>query len=187
MRHASVRLVLLGAALVAAPAAAHAQARPEAAIRNAAEVEAWFGELQDLHDKLEDIQTRALADAQISAAQTELGARIKLAMERVDPTLQKSLSRMEAMEAEVSSAGQRRDAAKLQQLSDEAEQIQRQFLSAQQRALQQPEIAALVAGFQQKLERKMLELSPRSERLVARFRELEAKLASQAQPAAPSR
>lgn len=106
MRHSSLCLALLGAALAAAPATARAQAHPDAAIRNAAEVEAWFGELRDLHDKLEEIQTRALADKEIGAAQTELGARIKLAMERVDPALHKSLARMEAMEAEVSAAGQ---------------------------------------------------------------------------------
>ena len=177
---------LLGLALSVLPATLQAQARPEAgaAVRNAAEVEAWFGELDKLHAQLEEIQTRALEDPQIAAAQDELGARIKLAMERIDPNLQRGLDRMDAMEAEASAATQRRDAAKLQQLSTEAEQIQKQFVAAQERALQQPEIAALVTAFQERLEKKMLELNPQSERIVARFRELQTKLAEQAQPSA---
>ena len=183
----SFRSTLLGLALVLLPGALQAQAAPEAALRNAAEVESWFGELDELHGQLEEIQTRALADPQIGAAQNELGARIKLAMERLDPALQKGLTRMDAMEAEVTAARRRGDAATLQQLGAEAEQIQRRFVTAQERTLQQPEIASLVAAFQQKLERKMLELSPQSERLVARFRELEAKLASQAQDGASGR
>jgi hypothetical protein len=183
MRFTPTWPALLGLALLLVPPTLHAQARPEAgaAVRNAAEVEAMFGELDKLHAQLEDIQTRALEDPQIAAAQDELGARIKLAMERIDPTLQRGLDRMDAMEAEVSAATQRRDAARLQQLGAEAEQIQKQFISAQERALQQPEIAALVTSFQEKLERKMMELSPQSERLVARFRELQTRLAEQAQ------
>ena len=107
---------LLGLALVVLPAALHAQSGANAALRNAAEVEAWFGELDQLHGQLEVLQSRALDDPQLSAAQAELGARIKLVMDRLDPTLQRSLTRMEAMEAEVAAAGQRRDSAKLQQL-----------------------------------------------------------------------
>ena len=68
-----------------------------------------------------------------------------------------------------------------QELGAEAERIQRGFLAAQQRVLQQPEIAAQVTAFQQRLQRKMVELDPAAERIITRFRELETRLAAEAE------
>ena len=44
-----------------------------------------------------------------------------------------------------------------------------------------------MASFQEKLEKKMVEVNPESERIVARFRELQSKLAAQAQASGPPR
>jgi predicted nucleic acid-binding Zn-ribbon protein len=169
---------LLGLALVAPARSLHAQAKPDqaVAVRAAADVQAWFGEMEQLQTQLREIQLQALEDPQLNAAQTELGAKIRDAMQKADPALAKGLTRMDAMEAEAGAAQQKGDAARLQQLAAEAQQIQRQFVAVQERVLQQPDIAAQLASFQQKLERKMAELNPASEKLVARFRELETKL-----------
>ena len=87
---------------------------------------------------------------------------------------------MDAMEAEALAAEERGDHARLQQLGAEVDQIQRAFLAAQERALQQPEVAAQVSAFQQRLQRKMIELDPAAAHVLTRFRELEARLAAEA-------
>ena len=183
MKKASLWLVALSGLAIGVPAhRLHAQqaANPAGAIREAEEVQAWFGELDQLQTRLQQIQTQALQDPAINAAQAELGNRIKAAMERLDPTLARNLARMEAMEAEVTTAGQRGDVARVQQLGAEADQIQRQFITVQGRALGQPELASQVTAFQQRLERKMVELDPDAARIIARYRELEQKLTADA-------
>ena len=189
MRHSSfAAAAFLGLALAVAPGPVTGQEKPDAgaaaaASRAAADVQDWFGELESLHGKLEDLQAEALRDAQLSAARTELGNRIRLAMERADPDLARGLARMEAMELEATAAQQKSDGAKLQQLGAEAREIERQFSASQERVLQQPEIAAQVSAFQERLERRMVELNPDTEKLIARFRELEARLDRAAQQA----
>lgn len=172
---------LIGLAALAAPSGLAAQEKKEAAARASAEVQSWFGELEQLHGRLQELQEQALQDPQIGAAQMELGNMIKQAMEKADPALAKNISRMQAMETEAAAAQQKGDVARLQQLGAEAQQIERQFALAQQKVLQQPEIASRVATFQQSLERKMVALNPDTEKLIVRFRELEAKLAASMQ------
>jgi hypothetical protein len=182
MRSTSIWLAaLLGLALVAPPKSLEAQERTQAAVavRNAADVQAWFGELEQLQSQLRDIQQQALQDPQLVTAQAELGSRIKDAMQKADPALAKSLARMDGMEAEAAAAQQKGDAARLQQIAADAQQIQRQFVAVQERVLQQPDIAAQIAAFQQRLERRMSEISPASEKLIARFRDLQAKIAAE--------
>lgn len=179
-----MRIISLPIAVALAFALPHSlaaqQRSPAEARAAAADVQAWFGELEELHARLEAIQARALADPQIDAAQEELGNVIKSAIDRVDPAVTRGLARMAAMEVEATAARQRGDDARLQELGAEAERIQRAFLAAQERVLQQPEVAAQVSAFQQRLQRKMLELDPAAERILARFRELETRLAAEA-------
>lgn len=173
---------LLAAALGTLPGAAHAQQRANAAAARAAaaDVQAWFAELEQLHDRLAAIQARALADPQVGAAQVALGNSIKAAITRVDPAVTRGLARMEALDSLALRAEERGDEARLRQLSTEAQQLQRAFVAAQERVLAQPEIAAQVEAFQQRLQRKMLEVEPGAEQIMTRFRELEARLAAEA-------
>jgi hypothetical protein len=179
MRNSSVLLVaLLFGAVVLGSDRLEAQQNPGAATARATaeNVQAWFGELGEIHEQLEEIQVKALQDPELSAAQAELGEQIKQAMEQADPMLAEKLARMETMEQEAAAAQQTGNTAKLMELGAEAEGIQRQFLAAQEKALEQPAIAARVTAFQQHLERKMSEVNPDTQKLIARFRELEARL-----------
>src|SRR3712207_1888860 len=102
---------LFGLALIASPHDLAAQEKHSSAkaARDAAEVQSWFGEIEQLHGKLQELQEQALQDPQIHAAQAELGNLIKQAMEKSDPTLAKSFARMQAMETEAASAQQKGD------------------------------------------------------------------------------
>lgn len=144
----------------------------------APEVQGWLTEIQQLHTRLEALQRKALEDPQISAQQQTLGTTIKAAMEKLDPSLEQTLERMPQLEAQAAEAERGGDQAKLQQLGLEVQQIERRFMTAQQKALEQPDLAARVLDFQEKLQSKMLEVDPEAPKLISRFQELETKLAA---------
>jgi hypothetical protein len=142
------------------------------------QVQSWMAELQQVHGKLESIQQKAIQDPQLQAAQEALGERVKAAIEKADPTLAQSMARAEALEKEAVAAQEAGDQAKLQELGAEAQQIQAQFMAAQQKAFAQPELAARMEAFQASLEEKMVAIDPAAEPLIARFQELQQKLAA---------
>lgn len=142
------------------------------------ELQVWLTELQQLHGRLEAIQQQALTDPSLSAAQEELGANIRAAMESIDPELEQGMTRIQALETEAAAAQQTGNQARLQEIGAEAQQIQQRFLSAQQQALQQPALAAQIEAFQDRLEARMREVDPSAEQLIARFQELEQKLSA---------
>lgn len=168
------------------PTAVLAQQRetPAPAAQNQQEVQAWFMELQQISAKLGEIQVRALQDAELQAAQNALGTEVKAAMDRIDPGLAASVERVGTLEQEAAQAQQAGDQAKLEQLAREAQQIQTRFLTAQNTALEQPELAAKVQAFQTRLEQRMIQVDPEARTLIQRLRELEGKLQAALQPAA---
>jgi hypothetical protein len=171
----AARSVLLGLAFLAAPAALSAQEPAAPALPP--EANAWLAEIQQIHVQLSELQAKALEDPELAARRDSLGTHIRVAMETIDPSLSQSMSRIEEMEQQAAAAEAQSDQAKLTQLRAEAKRIEQQFLSAQEQALQRPELAAEVSAFQTLLEERILATSPDAPRLLARFQELEEKLA----------
>jgi hypothetical protein len=176
------QVLVLALSLTALPAALSAQQKPApapapAAADTAQDPQAWIMEIQQLHTKLQAIQEKALADPQLRASQETLGSNIKLAMEKADPTLDQKLNRMKELQTQAQTAQAAQDTAKLQQLGTEARQIEEQFMITQQKVLQQPEIASQVSAFQDQLQKKMVAADPSAAQLIARFEELQQRLA----------
>jgi hypothetical protein len=158
----------------AAPAPAPAP-QPSAQQQPSAEqqkAQAMFLELQQIQEKLEPIQAKALEDAKLKGAQEALGNEIKGAIEKADPGVTASVERLQALEAEAMQAQQGGDQAKLQQLVQEAQQIQGRFMAAQQKAFAQPALSAKVEAFQTDLEKKMIQVDPQAAPLIQRFKQL---------------
>ncbi|MDQ3555896.1 MAG: hypothetical protein M3409_03840 [Gemmatimonadota bacterium] len=162
----------------AAPAPAQ-QAGPTA------EQQAWLNELQQIGGKLQTAQVKALEDPALRSSQEALGTEIKTAMEKKDPGLAGVAQRVQTMEAEARKAQENGDAAKLQQLTQEAQQIEARFVKAQTEALQDSALAAKAQAFEQRLESKVLEIEPNARQLLARGQELQQKLAASMQQARP--
>ena len=178
MKH-SLRALLALMAAFAAPAVLTAQSGAEAQTPAAQqELDAIFLEFQQLHMRLQDIQNRALQDPQLNATQEQIGNDIRAAMEVRDPTMPERLARMNTLETEAHAAQQSGDSARLQELVDEAMTIEEHLISLQQAVMQEPAMAARIAEFQAQLERKMSEVDPETQQLIARFRELESRLAA---------
>ena len=170
-------------AAVAAPAVLVAQSGTEPAQAPAQqEMDAVFLEFQQVHMQLEDIQNQALQDPQLNATQTEIGSEIRAAMEAQDPTMPDRIARMTTLETEAHAAQQSGDNARLEELVTEAQSIEQHLLALQQSVLQEPAMAARIADFQTQLERKMAEVNPETQALIARFRELESRLAAVSTP-----
>jgi len=177
-----IRRALFTAALaLGLPAMAITQ---EAAAADQQEVEGWLREMEQVHNQLESLQMQALQDPQLSRAQEQLGEDIRVAMERLDPAIQQRMARVEALEVEAVAAQQGNDVQKLQQLMQEAQQIQQHFMIVQQQVLEEPQIMAKVTDFQGQLERRMVEMNPQAQALISRFRELEGKLSAAMQSGA---
>jgi chromosome segregation ATPase len=176
-------LLLLALPALATPLAAQqkgaAGARPMSATVPApsADVRAWISEVQRLHTRLEALQARALQDPQLSAQQQSLGSGIRDAMLKLDPDLDAALARGMELEREAAEAQRKGDQARLTELASEMQRIQGRFVSVQQRAVEQPQLAAQVKDFQTRLQQQMAKLDPQAPKLIARFAELQAKVA----------
>jgi hypothetical protein len=180
MNRSSRRSLLLALALATLPAGLAAQQRsaaPSPAAKDP-QAQAWLSELQVLNAKLEALQARALQDPQLMAAQQALGGSIKTEMNRIDPTLEQSMARGKQLQTQAIAARQKGDDATLRQLAGEMQQIQQRFFSVQQRVVQEPALAAQLKSFQDRVQKRMTALDATTPTMIARFTELQGKLAN---------
>lgn len=198
-----IRASMIALAALAAPITAHAQQAPATPPNPAApmpaaqpltpaekQAQAMMMELQQLQNKLQPVQEKAMQDPKLKAAQEQLGTEIKAAVEKADPGVTQGVQRLQALEAEAIKAQQAGDQAKLQKLVQEAQQLQMRFMNAQQKAFTQPEIATKLQAFQTDLERKMIQVDPQSAAWIKRYKEVGTRLETamqQAQARGPSR
>jgi hypothetical protein len=182
MNRRSHRSLLLALAITAFPAGLAAQQRDAKAapapVAKDAQAQAWLSELQVLNAKLEALQARALQDPQLMAAQQALGGSIKTEMNRIDPTLDQSLARGKELETQAMAAQKKGDDATLRQLAEEMQQIQQRFFSVQQKVVQQPALATQLKSFQDRVQKRMTALDATTPTMIARFTELQGKLAN---------
>ena len=172
---------MLAFATVALPAALAAQAaRPTVARASApatpAASQAMMTELRTIAARLQSIHSRAMRAGDLASTQAALMRDIKTAMERQDPELPRLADRVKAMETEASSAQTRNDAARMQALAREFATIQQRFMRAQQSVMRQPAIAQRARAFDDRLHRQMVAADPQTDQLLARSRELQARL-----------
>lgn len=179
----------LALALLVAPATLRAQepapaAEPVPAEDNGvdeaatSQIQAWLAEIQQLNGRLLEVRQEALQDAELSASQEAIGARVRAAMEEADSTLITSMTRLEALQEEAQAAQQQGDGERLEELGAEVRAIEERFAAAQQQALSQPELSADVQAFQERLQAKILEIEPEAPQLIARFQELQQNLSA---------
>lgn len=171
------RATLVLGTLAVLPVAAQAQqSSMPADPQTQQQVATWVTEMQQIQGQLQQLQMQALQDEQLSATQEQVGERIRTAMAEIDPTLEQTLERAQAIETEAATAQQAGDAARLEQLGAEMQQIDAKFQAAQRQAFQNQELVAMVQAFQERVERKMVELDPTMEERLARLEELQMQL-----------
>jgi len=204
----SFRAALLAALVASAPAALNAQQRPSApasrptakqqpapaaqqpsaaAQQPSAEVQAWFAELQNIDQRLQSVQMKALQDPALDSVRQSLGAQIEAAVVKADPSLASLPEQVSSLQAKFQQAQQAGDQAAIQKLNSEAQALEARFLKAREKALSEPDLAARAQRFQNDLEKKMIALEPEMPKLLARGKELQAKIEQAVASGAPRR
>lgn len=171
------------AAALALPATLAAQARPMAArpatpsANASAEARTWLNELQRISARLQAAHNRAMEDAQLRAAQEAFMRDVKASMQRTDPGLDVLATRVRTIQAEGAAAQQRGDRARLRTLNQELSQIQARFMTAQENVMKQPAMAQRAKQLEERLHARMLQVEPETDRLIARGKDLQSRLA----------
>lgn len=164
-----LRTGLITAALAAAPSyvaaqdAAAAPAAPAAAAPAPALTEA-----QQIQAQIGQIQQQAMQDPAIQASFAE----INTALEAVDPEFKALTERARTIRADITAAQTAADNAKLHALAAEVTQLNANLATARARATAHPDAQVKVVAFRTALVKKMQEINPETQALVARLTEL---------------
>jgi hypothetical protein len=164
----AVRIGGLVLACMLVPALASAQ-QPAP---DAAQVQGWRAELQQIDMQLVAAQQEALQDEALSAEQAEVTAAVRAAMIESDPTLEAQLDRLTEIMTEARAAQAAGDAERIAALTVEAQGLQPAIAQAQASAIAQPAIAARIDAFQGRLHARMIEIDPDTRPLLERRAEL---------------
>lgn len=133
-------------------------------------------ELQQVQSGLGSIQEKALADPALQQARSALNAQIQVAMTQADPAVPERMERLQTLMGEAQAAQAEQDEARMAEIVAEAREIEQQLQKAQTEAIQRPEIAPQLRGFQAKLLEKMVEVDPTAQTMIERLQELDARL-----------
>lgn len=173
----TTRLALIAAAFVAVSAAVQAQQTPAptapATPAPAAPAPAQPSEVDQLRQKIGQLQQQALQDPALKPAQDSFNAVIQATMARLDPTATARATRATALNAEVEAARAANDNAKLNQLAEEATALKTFFDALRPRAMADAEVVAARQVFLARVLDKMKEIDPNTQQYVDRLSELQ--------------
>jgi hypothetical protein len=156
-------LVLVVAAVPASLAAQTTAAAPTATDKQA--------EIQQITTRLGQIQAQARQDPAIQAANDSLQQLIQTKME-ADPASKATLDQAKQYQADVAAAQAAGDNEKLTQLAETGKLLQQGMQVAQQKAMADPDVQKQLESYKARLYKKMVEIDPTAEKLVARLTEL---------------
>ena len=139
----------------------------------------WYGELQGISRRLRWVHDTALQrDPALRQARARFVQTVERAMDAADPELPRLAQRVERMRVEMEAAQRRGDVDRVQALEREGAQITARFLRVQAAVLNQPEIERQAHAYEEMLLRRMIQIEPLTESLVARSVELQRLLQS---------
>ena len=133
----------------------------------------WYGELQRIGMRLQQVHDQALADGDLRGRRERLLRQVQQAMETTDPALPSLALRAEQIPGEMSQARQRGDVSRMGSLDRELAQILARFMNVQQQVQRQPGIARQIQEYEELLRRAMIRIEPLTDRLLARSTELQ--------------
>jgi hypothetical protein len=177
------RIALTAALLMAAPAMLDAQDPSPVPTQMPPEVQALMMEAQQIQAQLAPLEQRVMQDPELQTEQQEVMLRVTTAMLEADPTLEAHVQRMQTLQEEAQAAQAAGDQERLGAIVGEANQIQSSVAQAQASVLQQPEMAALVRAFTQRVQNRMIAEDADAEALIRRMGEIQMELAAAAESA----
>jgi hypothetical protein len=169
------------AALVVAliPTGVMAQASdPRGPMPVPAEAQQLIMEMQQIQNQLRPMQQEALRDPELQVAGDSLGARIREAMEEVEPATPDLIERLSELMEELETAQAAQDQERFERAIDEAQEIDQILQLAQAQAIELPDVSARVEAYEARVHRKMISDNPSAEGLLVRLDELSIELAA---------
>ena len=125
-----------------------------------------------IQQRLGALQQQAMADSSIQA---ELGAvqeAVEAEMIRMNPELPGHRTRLTQLGADLRAAEEAGDTETAQKILQEGNALQAQLQQAEATAIQQEDVAAKIAAFQERMTARMTEADPEAEALMARAKEI---------------
>jgi hypothetical protein len=133
-------------------------------------------ELVQIQQRLVAAEQEAMKDPALKALQADLQQQIEREMAEVEPTYEAKIERIDEIRTRLDQSQQAGDQAAVEQLITEGTKLQRELEAAQGKVLEDEQVAAKVAQFEEKLHAQMLEVEPETDKLVERANALVAKL-----------
>ena len=130
--------------------------------------------VQEITARIQAVQRQAMQDATLSAANREVGALISAALPRVEPNYPTYAARAQTLQADVAAARAAGDNARLNELAEEAKQLQANISAAQEKARTDPAVSEKLDAFKVDLFKKMVEIDPTVQDLVKQLEALQA-------------
>jgi hypothetical protein len=159
---------------VAWPSAGQAQqSAPRALPDGAADL---IAEMTSIQSRLAPMQQRALESPSLRAEGEAIGANIRQVMAEIAPETPGLIARLNEMGAEVRTAQEARDSARVRTLVMEAREIEQLLQATQAAAVERPEITSAVEAFEAKVHTHMRNESPEAGPLLERLAALNEQL-----------
>ena len=158
-----IRRLLTAGALCTVMAAAPTMLRAQSAPADAAAITA----------QIQRVQQQALQDPELRAANQAVTALLTATMAKVDPSYPTYAARAATLNADVAAAQAAKDNARLNELAEEAKELQANVTAARAKAEADAAVKAELEAFRVKLFTKMVELDPSVKDLVAQLETLQ--------------
>jgi hypothetical protein len=158
-----IRRLLTAGALCTVMAAAPTMLRAQSAPADAAAITA----------QIQRVQQQALQDPELRAANQAISTLLTATMAKVDPSYPTYAARAATLNADVAAAQAAKDNARLNELAEEAKELQASVAAAQAKAREDAAVKAELEAFRVKLFAKMVEIDPAVKELVAQLEALQ--------------
>ena len=127
----------------------------------------------EIASRIQAVQRQALQDPALRAANQAISALIAQTMPKVDPSYPTYAARAATLKTDVAAAQAAKDNARLNELAEEAKQLQASVAAAQAKAREDETVKERLEDFKVKLFTKMVEIDPSVQELVAQLEELQ--------------
>src|SRR5688572_24015264 len=146
--------------LLAMPVAVAAQADGGNLGTLPVEAQQALREMEQIQMRLSPMQQRAMQDSTLNAEGEAVGAKVRQAMEQVDPGTVTRIARLNELMGVAQAAQANQDQAAYSTAATEATRISQELTLIQEQAAAKPEISAAIEAFEKRVHAKMVADNP---------------------------
>ncbi len=168
-------IAMIAAALMATPLVAQGPPvqQDQMQMQMPDSVQEMITEAQAIQQEIQGLQSQAMAsNEELQVMENQLREMVQAAISEIEPEFDALIERMGELEAEFMAAQQSEDQEALQQLQMEAQQLQTRLQTAEQEAVELPEIQEEIEVFEDELLAEMTRQDPDAPEKLDRLEDL---------------